>query len=137
VTHDKQLLSNLIILIQFSSTYTLVTTTSCGRSCIERQFIIVSTRKDRKRKAAANTPSPEPNPKKPKQQLPPEPKTGTRPTVCRVISGGQFRVEALRVCLARLGVARCRSSGRTFSLASRSIDNHSPFTSPKSLYLSL
>jgi hypothetical protein len=37
---------------------------------------MVSTRKDQKYKAAAGTPQPEP--KKPKQKLPPEPKTGAR-----------------------------------------------------------
>ena len=39
---------------------------------------MVSTRKDRKHKAAAS--APQPVPKKPKQQLPPEPKIGSRPT---------------------------------------------------------
>ena len=40
---------------------------------------MVVNRKDRKRKAAAS--APQSVPKKPKQQLPPEPKTGSRPTI--------------------------------------------------------
>jgi hypothetical protein len=76
MTNNKILTSNLI---QTLFTYASITlTTCCDQSCVERQFTIVVKQKNRKRKAVANTPSPEP---KKSKQIPPEPKTGSRPTI--------------------------------------------------------
>jgi hypothetical protein len=57
---------------------------------------MVSTRKDRKRKAVASAPQPDP---KISKELPPEPKTGARPTVCMFASFRDKKIVPVRVPL--------------------------------------
>jgi hypothetical protein len=94
MANDKQLLSNLIVLIQILFICEF-TTTHCGQTYVERQFTMVD-RKDRKRNAAAHTPQPVP---KKSKQLPSEPKMGSKPTILMFASFRDKKNIPVRVIL--------------------------------------